>query len=318
MTEGPDGGGGGREGGRRASEGPRWRRATERKNIPHFSVNIHSRNKVDIGIRATDGALKLSSPSPASSLLPRQQPHLPAAVVAAAAAPARSTHPPRCPFSDTDQHPGAFTPSSHRASTTSTANRRADVSTCRPITDCRGVEKVAEAFHSVAFLLETRALSSPSPRRFSLWSSAPLQAATAISILLPCTRRSCRPPVPRPLFVPLRNRYHPDSLSLSLSLSLFLDCRSPTAPTERGVYKFARRNCREKYGILSAKLPSPSPQEEGELAGVSSGGSWRGYRKNRSEVSSQVAVPLPRVPPSLSRCIWQGSDTERLSESGNP
>jgi hypothetical protein len=238
MTEGPDGGGGGREGGRRASEGPRWRRATERKNIPHFSVNIHSRNKVDIGIRATDGALKLSSPSPASSLLPRQQPHLPAAVVAAAAAPARSTHPPRCPFSDTDQHPGAFTPSSHRASTTSTANRRADVSTCRPITDCRGVEKVAEAFHSVAFLLrETRALPSPSPRRFSLWSSAPLQAATAISILLPCTRRSCRPPVPRPLFVPLRNRYHPDrlrlsflplSLSLSLSLSLALS-RLPLA-----------------------------------------------------------------------------------------
>jgi len=286
MTEGPEG----------ADEGPRWRRATERKNIPHFSVNIHSRNKVDIGIRATDGALKLSSPPPRPPsshgnnriclqlqspppLLLHDQLTLP-------------------PSPDTDQHPGAFTPSSHRASTTSTANRRADVSTCRPITDCRGVEKVAEAFHSVAFLRrETRSLPPPPslPRRrchaarTELGSFASCNSDLHSSSLHSSFLSTSRPPFPlRSAAEPVSTRSPPSVASASLSLS-----RLPLAGCpERGVYKFARRNCREKYGILSANEATFAAAAAGgrELAGVSSGGSWRGYRKNRSELSSQLAL----------------------------
>jgi len=104
-------------------------RTTERKNIPHFSVNIHSRNKVDIGIWATDGALKLSSASPASPS--------PSATTASACSCSRRR---RCCTINSPPHPVARSPiptntqeHSHRQAARPRHPRRTDAQTYRRV-----------------------------------------------------------------------------------------------------------------------------------------------------------------------------------------
>lgn len=87
------------------------------QNIPYFSVNIRSRNKVDIEIRATDGGSQASSPL-------TQQPHLQFAV--------RDHR-----YQPTAVHTHVYP--HHGAPTSTRTSRRIDVSTCLPITDCNGI-----------------------------------------------------------------------------------------------------------------------------------------------------------------------------------
>lgn len=86
------------------------------QNISYFSVNIRSRNKVDIEIRATDGGSQASSPL-------TQQPHLQFAM---------RDH--WYQFAAVHTHVYLHHDAAHRR-----PHGQADVSTCLPITDCSGI-----------------------------------------------------------------------------------------------------------------------------------------------------------------------------------
>lgn len=146
----------------------------------------------------------------------------------------------------------------YRAST----RTRANVSTCLPITDCSDVVDI-EGGRSFSFG-RLHPASPPFPPA-AVRTSPSLQAATPIPILLLHTRRSQSSPSLSPP-PPIASRCDPPRLSSSSSFhpfislsstparspSLFRSRRLPAFQPKGEVYKFARRNCHEKYGILSA------------------------------------------------------------------
>lgn len=193
-------------------------RAT-RQNISHFCVNIHSRNKVDIEIRATDGGSQATPPHRHNNDLQLQS-----QLRASTDTNPQST---TAAFVSTPPQLGMY-----RAPT----RTRADVSTCLSITDCSGVVD-REGGRSFSF----GRLSFPPPSHAAIRTSPSLQAATPIPILLLYTRRFQFSLSPLPftsfpsslrrfffVFLYRLRRCNPPRLSSSLhlfiSLSLSLSC----------------------------------------------------------------------------------------------
>lgn len=130
-------------------------------------MNIHSRNKVDIEIRATDGGSQATPPHRHNNDLQLQS-----QLRASTDTNPQST---TATFVSTPPQLGMY-----RAPT----RTRADVSTCLSITDCSGVVD-REGGRSFSF----GRLSFPPPSHAAIRTSPSLQAATPIPILLLYTRR---------------------------------------------------------------------------------------------------------------------------------
>lgn len=138
----------------------------------------------------------------------------------------------------TDTNPRQFTPTRIHITAPRRPHGRADVSTCLPITDCSGIVD-REGGRSFSFVL---------PTSLSRVCSPPLQAVTSSPILLFYTHRFHFFVIPFFVFL---YRYQSDRSLTPLFPFLSFSSLAGTS-TKRKVYKFAWRNCHEKYGILSA------------------------------------------------------------------